>query len=932
MASIAFVFLNYFTILEAARILVFVPVPSVSHQVVFRPLTQELVKRGHEVVVVTTDPAFPKGQAPTNLTEIDVHDISYNIWREKVLKQETTKGTKNDLHTQINTVFSLTAVLFKLQVKTKEFQNLIKEKLHFDLIIVEAFIKLPLSLSHVFRAPIIMMSSFGSIKDNFDIVGAPKNPLWIYPDCLHQRVYQLSILEKIDLIYKAYTSKRYFDSLEKEENRIAKRLFGSDIPLLSELANNVQMLFLNIYPIWELNRPVPPSVIFIGGIHQKSPKELPKDLETYLDSSNNGVIYVSFGTNVSPSQLPSHRIQTMVNVFSKLQYEILWKWDKDELPGKTKNIRIEKWVPQSDLLTGVPLIGIPLLGDQWFNVEHYVHHKLGLGLDMEALERAVWWTEHVLRHGTGKHLRAPAANMSWAEYLDVELITVLALGVLVVSLLVIFSMYALFSFTALERAVWWTEHVLRHGTGKHLRAPAANMSWAEYLDVELITVLALGVLVVICVLLTVANGAKILAVWPTPSISHQVPFRPLTEELARRGHEVTVITTDPAFEKGKAPPNLREIDLHDLSYDIWRSRFFELSTGSKGDLAGQVRVAVELLLEIFIKQLQTDEVKHIIENETFDLVFTEACVRPALLFSHIYKVPVIQVSSFGGFFDNYERMGAPIHPLVYPLSSRQRTYNLSVKEKATELYNYYVMDGEFQKQEAAENIALRKHFYSDMPTLSELTNNVQMLFLNVHPYWDGNRPVPPSVLYIGGIYQKPEKELPKPVNAASRENTDNGECILSAVLRRHPKVKLFVTQCGLQSTNEAIAAGVPLLGIPLLGDQWYNAEKYEHLNIGVKIDMDTLNEKDLKIGIYKILDNADSYRSNVNGLRSLMYDQPQSALERAVWWTEHVLRHGTGKHLRSPSANMSWAEYLELDLVLVFIALALAVVTVIGII
>ncbi|KOB73230.1 UDP-glycosyltransferase UGT33D8 [Operophtera brumata] len=50
-----------------------------------------------------------------------------------------------------------------------------------------------------------------------------------------------------------------------------------------------------------------------------------------------------------------------------------------------------------------------------------------------ALERAVWWTEHVLRHGGGRHLRARAANMSWAEYLDVELLTVLALSALAIA-------------------------------------------------------------------------------------------------------------------------------------------------------------------------------------------------------------------------------------------------------------------------------------------------------------------------------------------------------------------------------------------------------------------------------------------------------------------------------------------------------------------
>ncbi|KOB64164.1 Glycosyltransferase 2, partial [Operophtera brumata] len=63
-----------------------------------------------------------------------------------------------------------------------------------------------------------------------------------------------------------------------------------------------------------------------------------------------------------------------------------------------------------------------------------------------------------------------------------------------------------------------------------------------------------------------------------------------------------------------------------------------------------------------------------------------------------------------------------------------------------------------------------------------------------------------------------------------------------------------------------------------------------------------------------------------------MHDQPQSGLDRAVWWTEHVLRHGSGKHLRSPSANMPWSEYLELNLVLVFLGLALAFVTIIGIV
>lgn len=52
-----------------------------------------------------------------------------------------------------------------------------------------------------------------------------------------------------------------------------------------------------------------------------------------------------------------------------------------------------------------------------------------------------------------------------------------------------------------------------------------------------------------------------------------------------------------------------------------------------------------------------------------------------------------------------------------------------------------------------------------------------------------------------------------------------------------------------------------------------------------------------------------------------MNDQPQKPLERAVWWIEHVLRHGGAKHLRAPAADMPWAHYYELDLIIIVIVI-----------
>lgn len=72
----------------------------------------------------------------------------------------------------------------------------------------------------------------------------------------------------------------------------------------------------------------------------------------------------------------------------------------------------------------------------------------------------------------------------------------------------------------------------------------------------------------------------------------------------------------------------------------------------------------------------------------------------------------------------------------------------------------------------------------------------------------------------------------------------------------HKKVKLFITQGGLQSTDEALSAGVPLIGVPMLADQWYNAEQYLIHKIGMKLDLETFTEEELKHAIYTITNNS----------------------------------------------------------------------------
>lgn len=62
-------------------------------------------------------------------------------------------------------------------------------------------------------------------------------------------------------------------------------------------------------------------------------------------------------------------------------------------------------------------------------------------------------------------------------------------------------------------------------------------------------------------------------------------------------------------------------------------------------------------------------------------------------------------------------------------------------------------------------------------------------------------------------------------------------------------------QGGLQSTDEAIDATVPLVGIPMMSDQYYTIQKYVELGIGVKVDAITLTKETLLNGINTVLNN-----------------------------------------------------------------------------
>ena len=71
----------------------------------------------------------------------------------------------------------------------------------------------------------------------------------------------------------------------------------------------------------------------------------------------------------------------------------------------------------------------------------------------------------------------------------------------------------------------------------------------------------------------------------------------------------------------------------------------------------------------------------------------------------------------------------------------------------------------------------------------------------------------------------------------------------------HQNVRLFITHGGLLSIQEAIHRGVPIVGIPIYGDQYYNLARIVSFGIGIRLDYDNITTESVTWRLNKVLNN-----------------------------------------------------------------------------
>ncbi|KAL1516685.1 hypothetical protein ABEB36_000565 [Hypothenemus hampei] len=466
---------------------------------------------------------------------------------------------------------------------------------------------------------------------------------------------------------------------------------------------------------------------------------------------------------------------------------------------------------------------------------------------------------------------------------------------------------------------------------------------------------------------TSSLAANILAILPTASFSHQEPFRPLWRELVKRGHNLTLVTTDPMKESLK---NFQEIDMS-YAYEYLKNyRAVDLAINdsvSNYDKGVAVKRAIN---DAYIHFFRSPEGQNLIHNKRdnkFDLLMVEANLPAMTVFSWWYQIPFIGLSTLDCSTQFHESVGNYHHPVITPDGNiyienpdkpnfweRLNSFIYSFFYKLIFLFRVYPFD----------RAMLQKFFGETVPHVQDIQNNVSMLFIATNPIFHNARPLMPNTITIGnGMQLTEQKPLEKkfldnaregaiyfslgsnlredhlnastksqliqafsslPYNVLWKINDEFKDLPPNIITRKwfnsqlgilkHPNIKLFITQGGLQSMQEAIYADKPMIGIPFFGDQPRNVNRMVQLGYGLKILKQNITKESVQETILKIMMD-DRYSIKAKEFGRIFRDVEMNDVIKTVWWTEYVLRHRGAQHFRNPMLDMPFWKIYLLDVI-----------------
>ncbi|CAB1352666.1 unnamed protein product [Coregonus sp. 'balchen'] len=452
-----------------------------------------------------------------------------------------------------------------------------------------------------------------------------------------------------------------------------------------------------------------------------------------------------------------------------------------------------------------------------------------------------------------------------------------------------------------------------------------------------------GLLALLCCLALCpgpVQGEKVL-VMPVDG-SHWLSMKLLVKELAARGHEMVVLVP--------------ETSILIQGSDYYRTETFSVPYSkaqldeSINKLKDGVFLKMPEVMDIFVNvqrlvDFTTMQVKGCegllydeplmqrLRGEGFQLMLTDPFLPCGSIIADSFNIPAVYFLRgipcglddraaqcptppsyvprfYSGNTDHMDFLGRVKNMVMYSLESYLCTVMFTSFDKLTS--RYLEKDMTYRELLGHGAIWLLRYDYSFEYPKPRMPNMVNIGGINC-----GKRaPLPPVVWRYTGVV---------PVNAPA--NVRVMKWLPQNDLLGHPKVKAFITHGGTHGIYEGICNGVPMVMLPLFGDQGDNVHRMAVRGVGEVLSIFDVTSDKLVEALNKVI-NDKSYKEKMLKLSAVHKDRPIEPLDLAVFWTEFVMRHGGADHLRPAAHDLNWIQYHSLDVFALLLTIVLTVVMV----
>ncbi|XP_051479762.1 UDP-glucuronosyltransferase 1A1-like isoform X3 [Apus apus] len=478
-----------------------------------------------------------------------------------------------------------------------------------------------------------------------------------------------------------------------------------------------------------------------------------------------------------------------------------------------------------------------------------------------------------------------------------------------------------------------------------------------------------------------AEGGKILVI-PQDG-SHWLSMRPVVEKLQQKGHEVVVIVPSSSlYMKPKEPQNYT-VKSYPIPYtEEHLAGTLKSFLGAHFIQQPVLKIILTMYRSVLeISNLFLTNCKSLLHNEDmlqylreskFDLVFTDPILMCGPIIAEYLSVPSVYFLRGFPCGMDYKATQCPEPPSYVPRlflnHSDSMTFTQRLKNVLVHLLELVYCKPLFAPFEELAYELLQKKV-----TATDLLSQGAVWLMRYDFVFEFPRPVMPNMVFIGGINCDQKKKLSQEFEAIVNASGEHGIVVFSlgsmvsdipkerakeiakalgtvpqTVLWRytgevppnlpknvklvkwlpqndllaHPKTRAFITHGGSHGVYEGICNAVPMVLMPLFGDQMDNAKRVESRGAGLTLNILEMTSEDISTALKAVI-NDKKYKENIQRLSDLHLDRPIHPLDLAVHWVEFVMRHKGAPHLRPAAHDLNWIQYHSLDVMAFLLAVVL---------